>query len=202
VATCAGFAEEERTHGILCGAVVEALGGSAVATELPRATLPEHEDVDPVEGVLRNVLSISCLSESIAVSLIGAERLRMEDTELRALLTRIYADEIGHARSAGSSSPPSRPASPPLPASASATTSAWRSPTWRRTSCRTCRSRACSRKAPDAVGVCDGADARDLFYATVTEVIVPRLEALGLPAQRAWETRFARAHARSRLTQL
>ena len=29
VAECRGFADEERRHGVLCGAVVEALGGEA-----------------------------------------------------------------------------------------------------------------------------------------------------------------------------
>src|SRR6185369_951358 len=41
----------------------------------------------------------------------------------------------------------------------------------------------------DDVGVCDGGEARELFYATVREVIVPRLEALGIPAGRAWRAR-------------
>src|SRR5262245_4131109 len=79
VKTCAAFAEEERTHGVLCGAVVEALGGEALAPALPALDLPEHEDVDRREAVLRNVLSIACLSESVAVALIGAERLRMPE---------------------------------------------------------------------------------------------------------------------------
>jgi hypothetical protein len=38
------------------------------------------------------------MSETVAVSLIGAERLEMPDGRLRELLTRIYADEVGHAR--------------------------------------------------------------------------------------------------------
>jgi hypothetical protein len=37
------------------------------------------------------------MSETVAVSL-GAERLEMPDGRLRELLTRIYADELGHAR--------------------------------------------------------------------------------------------------------
>jgi hypothetical protein len=40
------------------------------------------------------------------------------------------------------------------------------------------------------LGVCDGRDARDLFYATVRDVIVPRLADLGLPAREAWERRL------------
>ena len=35
-----GFAEEELRHGVLCGAVVEALGGEARAESLPDAPFP------------------------------------------------------------------------------------------------------------------------------------------------------------------
>jgi len=38
------------------------------------------------------------MSETVAVALIGAERLEMPDSPLRELLTQIYADEVGHAR--------------------------------------------------------------------------------------------------------
>jgi hypothetical protein len=96
--TCRGFALEERRHGILCGAVVTALGGAAKA-ELPTpAPYPAHLDAPARAAALRNVIHICCLSETVAVSLIGAERLRMPPGPLRELLTTIYADEIGHAR--------------------------------------------------------------------------------------------------------
>jgi hypothetical protein len=38
------------------------------------------------------------MSETVAVALIGAERLEMPEGGLRKLLTGIYADEVGHAR--------------------------------------------------------------------------------------------------------
>src|SRR5262249_55239658 len=88
-----------RKHGILCGSVVEALGGEALAHWREEPDFPLHEDAEtPLEGALRNVLSISCMSETIAVSLIGAERIEMPEGELRDLLTEIWADEVGHAR--------------------------------------------------------------------------------------------------------
>ena len=59
----------ERRHGVLCGAVVEALGGEARAEVPERAPFPDHGDVSPREGALRNVLSVACLSETVAVSL-------------------------------------------------------------------------------------------------------------------------------------
>ncbi|HWB77764.1 MAG TPA: ferritin-like domain-containing protein, partial [Nannocystaceae bacterium] len=93
-----GFADEERRHGVLCGAVVEALGGSAYATIDEPEPIPLHEDVPPLEAMLRNLLSICCLSETVAVALIGAERLEMPEGELHTLLGRILADEVGHSR--------------------------------------------------------------------------------------------------------
>jgi hypothetical protein len=95
---CRAFAGEERRHGVLCGAVVEALAGEAIAPSPIRATFPLHLDAPPRAAVLRNVVHICCMSETVAVALIGAERLEMPAGELRELLTRIYADEVGHAR--------------------------------------------------------------------------------------------------------
>ena len=42
-----------------------------------------------------------------------------------------------------------------------------------------------------ALGLCDGATARRLFYDTVDAVIIPRLEGHGLAARWAWSTRRA-----------
>jgi hypothetical protein len=39
------------------------------------------------------------------------------------------------------------------------------------------------------LGLCSGEHARRLLYDTVAEVIVPGLEAVGLQAQLAWDTR-------------
>ncbi|HEY3234797.1 MAG TPA: ferritin-like domain-containing protein [Polyangiaceae bacterium] len=95
---CLGFAEEERTHGVLCGAVVVALGGDAKAPIGERPPFPLHSDAPPRAAALRNLIHICCMSETVAVALIGAERLEMPDGPLRELLTRIYSDEVGHAR--------------------------------------------------------------------------------------------------------
>jgi len=97
-ATCLEFAAEERRHGVLCGAVVEAAGGEARATRLSQPAFPLHADAPPRAAALRNVIHVCCMSETVAVALIGAERLEMPESSLRALLTRIWADEVGHAR--------------------------------------------------------------------------------------------------------
>ena len=190
VAACAGFADEERRHGALCGSVVEALGGEALAEGLPDRALPWHGDVAPVEGVLRNLLSVSCLSETVAVALIGAERELMPEGELRELLTRIWADEVGHARFGWGIVAQRVPA---LGAAARA-----RLGLYLRVAFGHLEAHELAHLAADAcpppegasLGLCNGGDARELFFATVTDVIVPRLEALGLPAADAWARRL------------
>ena len=186
VAECKWFAAEERIHGMLCGAVVEALGGDAFA-ELPEGeAFPVHDDVPPLEAAVRNLLSISCLSETVAVALIGAERLEMPDSQLRDVLTRIYADEVGHARFgwrlmgelAPTLAPEVRESLADYLVVAFAHLEAH----------ELSHLPANVRPPPEgvALGLCNGADARELFYDAVSEVIVPGLEALGIPAKRAW----------------
>ena len=97
-AECLTFAAEERRHGVLCGAVVEALGGEAVADVPARPRFPDHVDASRRAAAMRNVISVCCMSETVAVALIGAEKLEMPDGALRVLLSRIHADEVGHAR--------------------------------------------------------------------------------------------------------
>lgn len=191
VAECRSFADEERHHGVLCGAVVESLGGEAVFEPRHDEEFPEHDDVPRAEAALRNLLSISCASETVAVALIGAERLEMPEGPLRELLTRIYSDEVGHARFGWRL----------LPKLASMLDDDGR----RRTNEYLAVVFASLEKhelahlnpnaAPPAegagLGLCNGAEARELFYATVEEVIVPGLERHGLAAAEAWERRAA-----------
>lgn len=174
-ATCLAFSAEERRHGVLCGAVVLALGGEPRARLRDEAVFPLHADAPPRARTLRNVIHICCMSETVAVSLIGDERQRMPQGPLRELLTAIYADEVGHARFG------------------------WRlleqvAPTLR------CDERtAIERYLPvalahleqhelshlpnvdapacgAALGLCSGREARELFYETVESLIIPGLE--------------------------
>lgn len=189
IARCREFAREERHHGVLCGAVVEALGGAAEA-ELPAdAPVPEHADVPRQEAALRNLISVCCLSETIAVALIGLERDEMPDGPLRVLLTTIWADECGHANFG-----------------------------WRRIGALIPEDAEGRRRVEDylavafahleqhelahfperdpppggeAVGLCKGSDARLLLQATVEQVIIPALTSHGLDAERAWARRLA-----------
>jgi hypothetical protein len=183
VRVCRAFAGEERRHGVLCGAVVEALGGEARGPRPRSEAFPRHEDVSPFEAAVRNVISVCCLSETVAVALIGAERFEMPEGPLRDLLSSIWSDEIGHARFG------------------------WEllaelAPRFRCDAAMRVRLEAYLRVAfahleahelvhlpigagdppPEGavLGLCSGAHARALFFDTVRDVIVPRLAALGL----------------------
>jgi len=172
--TCTGFAAEERKHGVLCAAVALALGGEAVAEVRNHQPFPAHTDAPPRAAALRNIIHVCCLSETVAVSLIGDERERMPEGALRRLLTSIYADEIGHCRFG------------------------WRLLERVAPGLSSNERIAIERYLPVALahlehhelahlpdvdapasgerlGLCSGRDARRLFYATVDEVILPGL---------------------------
>ncbi|AKT43895.1 ferritin-like domain-containing protein [Chondromyces crocatus] len=188
-AACQEMAAEERRHGALCGAVVEAFGGDARAEVVDEPPLPEHDDVAPLEGAVRNVLSICCLSETVAVALISAERLEMPEGDLRRLLSTILADEVGHARFGWRWL---AEMSPGLDAAARVRLGEYLRVAFAAQERHQLSLVPEGRPFPPgaaALGLCDGGAARELFYDTVNEVIVPRLEALGIPAETAWRRR-------------
>lgn len=190
-----GFASEERRHGVLCGAVVEALGGQALAEVPDGDEYPEHDDVVPLEAALRNMLSICCLSETVAVSLIGAERIEMPDGELRELLTNIYSDEVGHSRFGWRTLGKLAPA---LDAAMKDRLGDYLEVAFDHlVEHELSHLPESSSPPPDGVvlGLCSGSDARKLFFDTVETVIVPGLEAHGIPALRAWSRVVAAAYS-------
>lgn len=194
IAEVRGFADEERRHGVLCGAVVEALGGEAYA-ELPEGEpYPAHEDAaSPLEAALRNMLSICCLSETVAVSLIGAERLEMPAGELRDLLTGIYADEVGHSRFGWRML---GVLAPQLDAATKDRLGDYLEVAFAHLEEHELAHLPESSEPPPegaTLGLCSGPDARRLFQDTVEHVIVPGLEHHGIPARRAWSMRTAQA---------
>lgn len=171
---CLSFAAEERRHGVLCGAVVEAAGGAAFAPPLAQLPFPTHDDAPPRAGALRNAIHVCCMSETVAVALIGAERLEMPKGPLRKLLTRIWADEVGHARFGwrllervgGDLSSAEREAIERYLPTAFAHLEAHE------------LAHLPERPAPDggaAYGLCSGEDGRALFYDTLDDVIRPGL---------------------------
>jgi len=182
-----GFADEERRHGVLCGAVVEALDAEAIAEAIEHHDMPTHDDAaTPLEAVLRNVISICCLSETVAVALIGAERLEMPASELRDLLTRIWADEVGHARFGWRLL---TRLAPTLDASTKARLADYLAVAFAALVDHELAHLPLSSCPPPegaALGLCSGAAARELFFATVITVIVPGIEQHGIAAGRAW----------------
>lgn len=184
------FAAQERRHGVACGAVVEALGGEAQAESLPQQEFPGHADASgELEACLRNLVSICCLSETVAVALIAAERHDMPAGSLRELLTGIWGEECGHANFGWR-------LLPKLLARADAATLAGLGEYLRLAFAELEAHELAHLPASfvkpvggERYGLCDGAEARELFYATVVQVIVPGLEAHGLPAREAWATR-------------
>ena len=123
----------------------------------PASIAPAHADTTPRAGVLRNVIAICCLGETVAGALFGADTTS--------------ADEIGPARFG------------------------WLFVARELADLTPKEHDAIARYLPVAFGhleaaanlLGDGRDAR--FYETVTDVIVPQLEAHGLPAARAWQHR-------------
>jgi hypothetical protein len=182
-----GFASEERRHGVLCGAVVEALGGEARAEIDAGDEYPLHEDATPLEAALRNMLSICCLSETVAVSLIGAERLEMPAGELRDLLTKIYADEVGHSRFGWRTL---TKLAPKLDRRTKQRLGDYLEVAFAHLVEHELAHLPLASSPPEegvAYGLCSGSDARRLFFDTVVHVIVPGLAHHGIPAARAWE---------------
>jgi hypothetical protein len=172
------FAEEERRHGILCGAVVEALGGQAMGALFDTPPYPEHVDAPPRAALLRNVISICCMSETAAVALIGAERLEMpEGSELRALLTRIWADEIGHARFGWRLL---ERLGPSLTSAEREAIHAYLPIAFGHLEAHE-HAHLPMRHGPaggEALGLCSGIDARALLRETIDDVIAPRIQML------------------------
>lgn len=183
------FEAEERRHGVLCGSVVEALGGEARADVAEPRDLPLHADVPPLQAFLRNVLSVSCLSETVAVALIGAERHEMPEGALRDVLSSIWADEIGHARFGWRVA---QELVPQLDADAKARLALYLRVAFRHLELHELAHLPLASKPPAEgiqLGLCSGAEARTLFYATVSEAILPPLDELGLAASTAWACR-------------
>ncbi len=187
-----GFAAEEREHGALCGAVVESFGGRAFAEVATPRTVPQHGDTTPRAAVVRNVISICCIAETIAVALIGAERMEMPDGPLRDLLSKIWADEIGHARFGWRYL---AHAMPVLDAHERAAVERYLPVALAAVEAHELAYIPADTRWPAAAvayGLCDGSDARILVQETFAEVIVPRLEDHGLAAARAWNERTIR----------
>ena len=184
---------DELRHAGLCGQVVEYLGGEPTAeANLEIAPVPQHTDCTPLEGVLRNVVFASCLSETVSMALLTSERERAEEPFVERVLRQLAGDESLHARLGW----------------------VFLSTCWQQTdgACaeaiadylpvafgafeESMRSAMPTGHVPDDIlaeavklGCSSGRQGRSILYETVDEVIIPQLEEIGLPARQAWHDR-------------
>lgn len=182
----ARMVDDEHRHAEQCAAVVEALGGTAIADLPDLPEVPEHADADPLEAVLRNVLSISCLSETVAVALIDAERRSAGPPALADILTAIVADEVQHARSGWRLLEDCASRLGPVLRERLSDYLVLAFAHLVEHELAHLPARPAPSAAAEAIGVCDGFAARRLFFATVEQIIVPGLQAHGLDALAAW----------------
>lgn len=186
----AQMAEQELDHGLLCARVLLALGGDPVAP-LPRLDdVPPHDDATPLEAVLRNVISVGCCSETVAVALVGTERELAGPPVVRDVLDRILADEVKHsrfgwrivARVAKELSPEERAGIDAYLVDAFAHQIRFHRPFLAMPS---------SGDAGVAVGAPHGPSSWLVFVRTMTEIVIPGLAHHGFASSRAWQTALA-----------
>jgi len=180
------MAKQEVDHGLLSGRVLAALGGDPISAIPPLDPVPLHEGCSPLEVVLRNVISVSCCGETLAVAEIGAERERATMEPLRAILTMILADEVGHARFGWKLL---RDLAPAMDAELKRRLSAYLVAIFERDliSMKGALAAPTASWAALTVGAPDGELAWTTFIETVTSVTVPGLERFGLKAGWALE---------------
>ena len=187
-------ASDELRHAEQCAGVVVALGGDARAPLPALPPLPEHAEVGPLEAFLRNILSVGCLSETVAVALIRAEHAELAPGPLRDLLGEILADEINHARLGWTAL---GLIAPRLDAAAKARTQAYLAVALAHQIAHELPLLPLNTLPADPalpqLGVCHGADARRLFFDCVEGAILPPLAGLGFDAVGAWAEARARA---------
>ena len=184
----AEFACEELRHARQCASVVAALGGEAVAPLPALPGVPSHSDAEPLEALLRNVVSVCCLAETVAVALIRAETLEIGPPQLLHLLEGILADEVGHARFGWTLLDELAPLDPPLRERLSAyLETALTHLVEHELLHLPARGDMGARAAQ--VGVCSGLAARQLLFDTIDTVILPGLARHGLQPRDSWRHR-------------
>jgi len=182
--------QDELRHARLCATMVHALGGEAVAELPPLPAVPEHPDVSPFEGVLRNILSICCLSETVAVALIRAEHDTVTPDSMQSTLSSILGDEVQHARFGWECF---RSLAPDIDDDMKSRLTDYLVVAFKHVREHELHYLPLGKTPSvqaESVGVCDGVEARQLFFETITDVIIPGLEAHGLGAQKAWEASY------------
>ena len=182
----ADMVRQELDHARLCAKVLVAIGAEPVADLPELADVPSHEDAtSPLEAVLRNVISIGCCSETVAVALVATERELAGPPALRRVLDQILRDEIKHSRFgwrlvsriAPSLSSRERASLGEYLVDAFAHQVRFHAPFLEM---------PCARGPGLALGAPHGRSNWLVFTTTMDDIVVPGLERCGLPAREAW----------------
>jgi len=181
----ADMVRQELDHAALCAKVLTALGAEAVAAIVDLPPVPAHEDASPLEGILRNVISVGCCSETVAVALVATEREQAGPLSLRRVLDQILRDEIKHSRFgwrilgrfAPALSVAERASLGDYLVDAFEHQLRFHAPFL---------SMPCASEAGVAIGAPHGRSSWLVFVATMETIVVPGLERSGLPAAEAW----------------
>jgi hypothetical protein len=181
----ADMVRQELDHARLCARVLVSLGAQPVAELAELPPVPEHADATPLEAVLRNVISIGCCSETVAVALVATEREQAGPPPVRRVLDQILRDEIKHSRFgwrlvsrlAPSLSPRERASLGDYLVDAFAHQIRFHAPFL---------DMPCASDAGLAIGAPHGRSNWLVFVSTMEEIVVPGLERCGLAAAEAW----------------
>src|SRR5262245_6998248 len=171
---------DELRHARLCAAVVEALGGEACAPMPAFDDLPRHTDVGALEALLRNVITICCLEQTVSVGLLENKHRSARESTLRRVIAEILDDEIVHSRLGWSLL---KNLAPRIDSRMRERLGAYLVPAI----ARLFEKHLASRGAPRIRAV----DEKVLFIEVMNEVVVPRLEAFDLPARAAVDAALA-----------
>jgi hypothetical protein len=97
-AAAADAVVDELRHARLCAALVQALGGEARAPMIVSEDVPRHDGVGALEALLRNILDVACLDETVGVAVLENRYRHAHESTFRRVIAEILDDEIGHSR--------------------------------------------------------------------------------------------------------
>lgn len=184
---------DELRHAALCGQVVRLLGADpSVESSLEVAPLADHPGVPWSEKVLRNLLFVGCLSETVAVAVLTDERTHTREPAIARVLKQLAGDETLHARIGWIYL---REAFPALDAEARARTNEYLAVALGYYERCILSSAQLVTFEPDvlaqarALGFAYGLECREIVYATLQDVVIPQLNDVGFDATGAWARR-------------
>lgn len=167
IGCAARVVRDETRHVELCARVVTELGGSAPTAGSPRWVVSD-ERRPARDRVAYTMVGSMCIAESISVTMIARALKRTSDPVLYEVTRRVLADEAFHSRFGFD----------------------WLVATWRTLplSTRLYVESTLPRRLA-AIEREQAPDRRSLFLHTMTSNVLPRLEAAGVRAHRAWKAR-------------